>query len=283
MTCVPGATSSSDRTGVEEDVVRQITSAPSIVPASAPSRAAAPGSRATAGRTRTTARAAASAGAPAPAPLSRRSRAPKHFARERARGQRRGRRRPQPGDLLAVHQRQAGAGRRVEQGDHRGMRLEPQRDVAGEHPDELHGDRALHLPSGHREKGPAVGRNRLARRRGERAGGKRLEAGGKRVEERRRRQQFLDLGARGSARPRRLLQVQTPFADRAFVETPSFTFRLERVRTIRERAEDRAREELSNELRVRAEVRPCSSRPPTPPSPPATTAAPPCDAASLVV
>jgi flagellar FliJ protein len=37
------------------------------------------------------------------------------------------------------------------------------------------------------------------------------------------------------------------------VETPSFTFRLERVRTLRERAEDRAREELSNELRVRAE------------------------------
>jgi flagellar FliJ protein len=37
------------------------------------------------------------------------------------------------------------------------------------------------------------------------------------------------------------------------VETPSFTFRLERVRTIRERAEDRAREDLSNELRVRQE------------------------------
>jgi flagellar FliJ protein len=37
------------------------------------------------------------------------------------------------------------------------------------------------------------------------------------------------------------------------VETPSFTFRLERVRTIRERAEERAREELGNELRVRAE------------------------------
>jgi flagellar protein FliJ len=37
------------------------------------------------------------------------------------------------------------------------------------------------------------------------------------------------------------------------VETPSFTFRLERVRTIRERAEDRAREDLTNELRVRAE------------------------------
>ena len=40
---------------------------------------------------------------------------------------------------------------------------------------------------------------------------------------------------------------------RANVETPSFTFRLERVRTLRERAEERAREALSNELRVRAE------------------------------
>jgi flagellar FliJ protein len=37
------------------------------------------------------------------------------------------------------------------------------------------------------------------------------------------------------------------------VETPSFTFRLEGVRTIRERTEDRAREDLSNKLRVRAE------------------------------
>jgi flagellar FliJ protein len=37
------------------------------------------------------------------------------------------------------------------------------------------------------------------------------------------------------------------------VETPSFTFGLERVRTIRERAEERAREALTNELRVRAE------------------------------
>jgi flagellar FliJ protein len=35
------------------------------------------------------------------------------------------------------------------------------------------------------------------------------------------------------------------------VETPSFTFRLERVRTMRERAEDRAKEELANELRLR--------------------------------
>jgi flagellar FliJ protein len=37
------------------------------------------------------------------------------------------------------------------------------------------------------------------------------------------------------------------------VETPSFRFRLERVRTLRERAEERAREALSNELRARAE------------------------------
>jgi flagellar FliJ protein len=37
------------------------------------------------------------------------------------------------------------------------------------------------------------------------------------------------------------------------VETPSFTFGLERVRTLRERAEERAREALSAELRLRAE------------------------------
>jgi flagellar FliJ protein len=36
-----------------------------------------------------------------------------------------------------------------------------------------------------------------------------------------------------------------------FVETPSFTFRLERVRTMRERAEERAKEDLANELRLR--------------------------------
>ncbi|HWK26948.1 MAG TPA: flagellar export protein FliJ [Solirubrobacter sp.] len=36
------------------------------------------------------------------------------------------------------------------------------------------------------------------------------------------------------------------------METPSFTFRLERVRTIRARAEERAREALSSELRARA-------------------------------
>jgi flagellar FliJ protein len=52
---------------------------------------------------------------------------------------------------------------------------------------------------------------------------------------------------------RRLLQVLTPFADAGDVETPSFSFPLERVRTIRERAEQRAREALSAELRVRAE------------------------------
>jgi flagellar FliJ protein len=35
------------------------------------------------------------------------------------------------------------------------------------------------------------------------------------------------------------------------VETPSFTFRLERVKTLRERAEERAQEDLANELRLR--------------------------------
>jgi flagellar FliJ protein len=37
------------------------------------------------------------------------------------------------------------------------------------------------------------------------------------------------------------------------VETPSFTFPQERVRSLRERAEERAREALSNELRARDE------------------------------
>ena len=37
------------------------------------------------------------------------------------------------------------------------------------------------------------------------------------------------------------------------METPSFTFPLERVRTLRERAEERAREALSAELRNQAE------------------------------
>lgn len=39
------------------------------------------------------------------------------------------------------------------------------------------------------------------------------------------------------------------------METPSFTFRLERVRTLRERAEDQAREALTQEIRHRDEGR----------------------------
>jgi flagellar FliJ protein len=35
------------------------------------------------------------------------------------------------------------------------------------------------------------------------------------------------------------------------VETPSFTFRLERVKSLRERAEERAQEDLAHELRLR--------------------------------
>jgi flagellar FliJ protein len=38
------------------------------------------------------------------------------------------------------------------------------------------------------------------------------------------------------------------------VETPSFSFPLERVRSHRERAEERAREDLANELRARDEL-----------------------------
>ena len=35
------------------------------------------------------------------------------------------------------------------------------------------------------------------------------------------------------------------------VETPSFTFRLERVRSLRERAEEHARDDLARELQLR--------------------------------
>jgi flagellar protein FliJ len=35
------------------------------------------------------------------------------------------------------------------------------------------------------------------------------------------------------------------------VETPSFVFRLERIRSLRQRAEERAREDLAHELRLR--------------------------------
>jgi flagellar protein FliJ len=47
------------------------------------------------------------------------------------------------------------------------------------------------------------------------------------------------------------LQIQTPRTITRAVETPSFTFRLERVRSLRERAEERAREDLAHELRLR--------------------------------
>jgi flagellar protein FliJ len=46
-------------------------------------------------------------------------------------------------------------------------------------------------------------------------------------------------------------QVPRRAADHQDVETPSFTFRLERVRDIRERAEDLAREQLARELQLR--------------------------------
>src|SRR5829696_9904979 len=51
-------------------------------------------------------------------------------------------------------------------------------------------------------------------------------------------------------------QVARPAGDHRNVESPSFTFRLERVRSLRERAEEAAREELARELshRVRGEA-----------------------------
>ena len=50
---------------------------------------------------------------------------------------------------------------------------------------------------------------------------------------------------------RRCLQFCARLAMTRDVETPSFTFRLERVRDLRERAEEHAREELARELALR--------------------------------
>jgi flagellar FliJ protein len=47
------------------------------------------------------------------------------------------------------------------------------------------------------------------------------------------------------------LQVPRAWSITRIVETPSFTFRLERIRSLRERAEERAREDLAHELRLR--------------------------------
>lgn len=47
------------------------------------------------------------------------------------------------------------------------------------------------------------------------------------------------------------LQVRPQRSINPFVETPSFTFRLERVKTLRERAEARAQEALARELSLR--------------------------------
>jgi len=47
------------------------------------------------------------------------------------------------------------------------------------------------------------------------------------------------------------LQIDPGRSMTGVVETPSFTFRLERVRSLRERAEERAAEELAHELRLR--------------------------------
>jgi flagellar FliJ protein len=51
--------------------------------------------------------------------------------------------------------------------------------------------------------------------------------------------------------PKFRLQIRRAWSINRIVETPSFTFRLERVRSLRERAEERAREDLAHELRLR--------------------------------
>src|SRR3954466_11247113 len=47
------------------------------------------------------------------------------------------------------------------------------------------------------------------------------------------------------------LQVRSRRSMTRNVETPSFVFRLERIRSLRERAEERASEDLAHELRLR--------------------------------
>jgi flagellar FliJ protein len=47
------------------------------------------------------------------------------------------------------------------------------------------------------------------------------------------------------------LQIGLHLSIKRVVETPSFVFRLERIRSLRERAETRAREDLAHELRLR--------------------------------
>ena len=227
---------------------------PRPCPAATPSRAAAAGiarDEPDVGERR--ARAAASAGARAPGRPSRRPRARDASSRASARTDSAdGGRRAQPRDLLAVHQREAGAGRGVEQADHRRVRLEPQLDVAREDADELDDDRDRRAAAR-----PSSAPSRARRpRTGAAAPSKAPDESAMQAPRKRRR--AAPPGSRSdstsdlrqdAAPTRRLLQVWTPFADRAIVETPSFTFRLERVRTLRERAEERAREALTDELR----------------------------------
>src|ERR1700742_3949812 len=47
------------------------------------------------------------------------------------------------------------------------------------------------------------------------------------------------------------LQIGSGRSITRIVATPSFVFRLERIRSLRERAEERAREDLAHELRLR--------------------------------
>ena len=113
------------RTGVDDDVVRQITSAPSVVAAAATREAARAARRRVARRPsahlgeNVAHERAAAAGARGPDARADDGEHGGILARERARGRaRRPRRSAAPVIVLAVHQRQADAGRGVEQADH---------------------------------------------------------------------------------------------------------------------------------------------------------------------
>ena len=160
---------------------------------------------------------------------------------------------PQRGDVLAVHERQAAAGRGVEQADHGGVRIKAQGHVPGENADELDHDRAAGAAPRHRQHGAVLGGHGLARRRLDGARGERLEALGHGVQQRHRIQNRLDVGARQDEHGGQATFSFSGRVDERGVETPSFSFRLEPVRTLRQRAEEREREALSADLRIRAE------------------------------
>ncbi len=93
---------------------------------------------------------------PARPPDDRRARTHPRRAQRRGRAQRR--RPSQPGDVLAVHHGEAGAGRGVEQGDQRGgAARSPSETLPGKTPTSVTTNEAVHLPSGLGQERSALG------------------------------------------------------------------------------------------------------------------------------